>query len=541
MKTKITRRQTRVLAAAAFLILVPLVFHLLFSWMGFTPTDEGVTLAHSRRIVDGQVPHRDFIMIRPFVSPLIHAPIVLFGGNYTFWLSRLFVWCQLSLIAWLWVSMIGRLVSFHFSATTRLLIALMVFATSVHTKHLTAWHTIDGLLFAAIGLALVTKPSRALKLLGYFLIGFAPLCKQNFAFLVLLSPIIMGDWRQLRYWSAAATPALLYLIFLVFANCLSDALFQLASASDFVPIIIRHYPAAVILLSMAAGYITVSLSLRQRASSSGVNARVTISLLYVVPVLGAGVSLSVGSWANISFALFGLSTGVCAFLIKNVPHRTGEKRVFLLSLATAFSASLSGGYTSPALASGPLLATLVLFVFDRYKNDYGQFLYRSLWIASIVILLGFGWARTRYIYRDRPATQLTMSLGDVLLGGRLIYTNRNTYEFMKDLKTAVEFVESSGKEYAIITDAAAFWVKAHQENRLPAVWPIDLSPPLMNRFIGAMESRRGGTIFIVQKVQTTSLANGFAPLPASDDYASARYARTHFTKVYETNFFELYK
>ena len=40
----------------SFLILVPLLSHLLFSWMGFTPTDEGFTLANSRRILDGQAP-----------------------------------------------------------------------------------------------------------------------------------------------------------------------------------------------------------------------------------------------------------------------------------------------------------------------------------------------------------------------------------------------------------------------------------------------------------------------------------------------------
>ena len=541
MTPKISPRQTQLLTAVAFLILVPLICHLLFSWMGFTPTDEGATLAHSRRIVDGLVPHRDFIMIRPFVWPLIHTPIVLFGGNYTFWLSRLFVWCQLSLIAWLWVSVIGRLVSFRFSATNKLLIALMAFAASVHTKHLTAWPTIDGLLFIAIGIALITRPARASKLTGYFIIGLSPLCKQNFAFLVPVSLIILGDWRQLRFWIAAGTPALLYLVFLVLADSFVDGLRQLASAGSLVPIIIGKYPVMAILLSIAAGYAAASFTQPRSASSSRINAKVAISLLYVLPVLCAGVSLFLGTWASTSFALFGLSIGVGAFLFRNVSGRTGEKQVYLLSLTAAFCASLSGGYTSPALASGPLLAALVLSIFTRYLTDYRRLLSRSLWVAAIVIVLAFGWARTRYIYRDLPASQLDMSLADVLPGGRLIYTNRNTYQFMKDLKIAVEFVESSGKEYAIITDGAAYWVKARQRNPLPAVWSQELSPPLMNKFVSAMESKRGSTIFIVQKVQASSLASGFAPLTDTDDYAAVRYARTHFTKIYETNFFALYQ
>src|SRR6059058_502554 len=98
-----------ILAAACFLLLVPLIFHLCFSWMGFTPTDEGFTLAHSRRILDGQVPHRDFIIIRPFFSPLLHVPVVRFGGAYTFWLSRLVVWFQFGCLAALWTIVSDRL------------------------------------------------------------------------------------------------------------------------------------------------------------------------------------------------------------------------------------------------------------------------------------------------------------------------------------------------------------------------------------------------------------------------------------------------
>ena len=74
-----------------FILTVSVVSHLLFSWIGFNPTDDGFILSLSRRIIDGQFPHRDFIFIRPALSPVIHVPFVYFGGEYTFWFSRLFV------------------------------------------------------------------------------------------------------------------------------------------------------------------------------------------------------------------------------------------------------------------------------------------------------------------------------------------------------------------------------------------------------------------------------------------------------------------
>src|SRR2546423_7312479 len=91
-KAHLIKKET--LIGVSFLILIPLLAHWLFSWMGFTPTDDGFTLAYSRRLLAGQVPDRDFIIIRPFLSPLIHVPFVFFGGAYTFWLSRLFVWFE---------------------------------------------------------------------------------------------------------------------------------------------------------------------------------------------------------------------------------------------------------------------------------------------------------------------------------------------------------------------------------------------------------------------------------------------------------------
>ncbi|MBN1406002.1 MAG: hypothetical protein JW946_05730, partial [Candidatus Omnitrophica bacterium] len=99
-----------------FLIVVPAAAHLLFSYMGFNLTDDGVLLAGCRRILEGEIPHRDFISIRPAGSYILHLPFVFFDQEYTFWISRLFVWFQLACIAWCWVEIIGRLLRFSFSA-----------------------------------------------------------------------------------------------------------------------------------------------------------------------------------------------------------------------------------------------------------------------------------------------------------------------------------------------------------------------------------------------------------------------------------------
>src|SRR3954453_16153466 len=126
IKTKLADQS--VLVSVAFLLIVPTAAHLLFSWRGFAPVDDGFTLAYSRRILEGQVPHRDFIIIRPFISPLIHRPFVLFGGDYTYWASRFFVLFQFACLSWAWVAVINRAFNHPFNNTMQLFIGLVSFA-----------------------------------------------------------------------------------------------------------------------------------------------------------------------------------------------------------------------------------------------------------------------------------------------------------------------------------------------------------------------------------------------------------------------------
>ncbi|HBB87659.1 MAG TPA: hypothetical protein DC047_08605 [Blastocatellia bacterium] len=531
-----------ILIGVSFLILIPLLAHWLFSWMGFTPTDEGFTLAYSRRLLDGQVPHRDFIIIRPFLSPLIHVPFVFFGGAYTFWLSRLFVWFQLACISWCWVLIINRTMKFPFSPGQAFLAAIISFAATAHSKHLTAWHTIDGLFFIAIGLVLCIKGRQIHKLLGYFLLGLAPLCKQSFIFVVPLSLLILNDWRQVKYWIAAVLPGLAYVGYLISAHAFFDALFQLTSRTEFLSAGLLQYLSKRVALSFTVGYLSLWLILGRFFRSESIKKWIAILMLYGVPLLGTAGSLWFGVLAGTSLGLFGILAGAAAYLLTTNSGPQTWKRISLLVLAVAWSASISGGYKTPALMSGPILLVLTAHVFSLQKQQ--RALHYSFIIASLLIALSFGVARTRYIYRDLPATQLTKSLDEVLPGARHIKTNPNTFDFMRDLNEAVKLVEAEHKRFAILPDVAAYWVKAGQQNPLPAVWPHadELSTTLlMDRFVGAMEASRADTIFIVQKVEAKELARGFVPLPSNEYYYVVGYARSHFVKVHETNYFELYK
>jgi hypothetical protein len=56
-----------------------------------------------------------------------------------------------------------------------------------------------------------------------------------------------------------------------------------------------------------------------------------------------------------------------------------------------------------------------------------------------------------------------------------------------------------------------------------------------------MELRRADSVFIVQKYRADMLAKGFVTLPNSDYYEVVHYVRSHFQKIGETRFFDLYR
>src|SRR5262245_39244973 len=151
---------------------VPTLLHLLLSRYGFSPTDDGFVLAAARRVVDGQLPHRDFISVRPALSAWLHAPEILLGGGaYTYWLSREFVCLQLGAIAWAWVRTAEQLHERFLPLPERLGLAVLALILSLHTFPLMAWPSIDAMFLASLGICAVASRRPRLMCVGYAALG----------------------------------------------------------------------------------------------------------------------------------------------------------------------------------------------------------------------------------------------------------------------------------------------------------------------------------------------------------------------------------
>jgi hypothetical protein len=211
-------------------------------------------------------------------------------------------------------------------------------------------------------------------------------------------------------------------------------------------------------------------------------------------------------------------------------------------LVMAWAASLSIGYNTPALVSGPMLTVLLASACPviRKKIKTSRLYTAALVAVTIAILLAFGVARTQTIYRESNAAHLTWKLDGILPGGKGIRTNSNTYRFLADLSQATRRAKENGVTYAVLPDCAGWWVQASSPNPLSIDWVHKWelnSPPLHEKVIADLEAHRGSNWVIIPKVAVPLLASGLHPF--QDRYVD--YVRSHFEKVDDTEFLEIYR
>jgi hypothetical protein len=226
--------------------------------------------------------------------------------------------------------------------------------------------------------------------------------------------------------------------------------------------------------------------------------------------------------------------------------RTAAAVAGVLAQFAAWCVSVSFGYNTPALLSGPLVALLVLWPLVLAPAGVGGRRGPGWWPAAtgaiaVLTMLSFAVTRCRNVYLDRPAWELTRPLGGVFPGGKLIRTNPDTAAFLEDLRAAVASVAPA--PVAIVPDCASWWIRSPAPNPLPIDWPegFTLGPPfLFARVAAALTTGPVRPVIIVQKVSAEWLSRGFLPLPDDSFHMMAPWVRHHFHKTGETRFFEMY-
>lgn len=524
-------------------VLLPLCCHLGFSWIGFSPTDEGWLQAIARRLLEGEMPHRDFISVRPVLSAMLQMPVVGLGGEYTFWWARLWGWLEAGAIAWLWSGMLTPGGSLPW--TRHLAFAAALFL-SVHNFPIMAWHTLDGLLLCSVAVVLAHRNTPTSWCAAFFCVGMAILCRQNFAF---FAPFLLVGLPWRRWWRGVwvAVPGLAYLAWMAAGGAIEDFFHQiLATRGALAKAALSQYLESSLFLGGLIGGVVVGrvlAMLRNRPTAvilaSGLAAAITLTGSILMTWRGDGA-------IRFSFLLFG--SGLA--LLFSYPTGSVERALrfkLVAAIGLAWVASISLGYGSPALMGGVLLLLVGRLLLCAAKAPESVAKGSRLVLLPLVVALGLAqaYARQNYPYMERPARDLQWDAGAVLSGAGALRTNALTYAVLEDLQNLVREQESVGRSYALISDYSAHWVRAQQRNLLPLEWPqqteLTADPLLQARFIQAMRDLPPGSVIIAQKYLAMAHPSGFVPIQRAQwFYPAQTWLATYGTKIGETPFFHLY-
>mgnify|MGYP001591199431 FL=1 len=523
-----------------FVLAAGLIVHVLYGNLGFCPTDEGYMLSGSRRILDGEIPHRDYISLRPVGTQILHAHLLLWAGENLIWWSRLLTWFEVAATTWLWI-LIARHFSTEFQcARRRLIVAAIAFLAATNSFPIMPWNTYDALFFLSLGIVLHLFQPR-LSWLGMIFIGMSTIFRQNYVFPIPLLLLALGELFRLRSWILVALPGTFYLAAMAATGGLHDMVVQMTSHKGSL------VPALLPFLGFTMPFLQ-GLLIGGAAAVAGNSKRPTIrlfgNLLHALALLYSAFILPfTDTESSMGWFLFGVLILALPFLFR---LSTSLFRFLSLVLIMGWGAAISEGHPQPSLIASALVIALAacMMELERKRTGSGVPVFRRAIVLSLLVsLYAFHRGRVAQINCDLNAEYLTHELGDALPGARLIRTNPNTHAFLSDLTRLTDSLRVSGRRYAVVPECTQFWVTSPQRNPLSTDWPIDpelRGEALMKRVLDDVDSIRGSVTFIVQKHWVVLLPFQRALIREGESAVVDRIRKT-CRKTGETEFFELYE
>lgn len=461
-----------------------------YAWVGGTSLaspDDGFILAQSRRILSGQIPHRDFISPRPAGSALLHTvdfllPLPLLQSSrlvsaievvaYTLAFARLAY--RRPLRRWSTVQIAGA--------------AAAVFV-NLHSFPLMAWHTIDGLFFVAIGLVVLNRglqsDQRRRVYFGLLLLGCALVMKQSFA----AAPVIGGAmvWMHqrdtgvrnttvARALCVTAIPGAVYCGIVTLSGGCSAMFAQMINAqptfgSSLVTILWRSRGATPILVACSA----VICAIEARGGRTGAarsvarwSARAGLSALVL------GVLLVTGTQPR-------GRTLLLILVVVVVWEWTSRRRVDAFGgvmIAVAWMSALSWGYPTPRLVAGSIALVIVERLWGRAPRLPKPW---STFVAPGVVALAVcaSAAVCATALNERAALNAVGSSRDATLARlvpdlRGLRVDTNTTNLIRDVATCR--ARYPARSTAVLPGPAIVYPIMHLDNPFAVDWvyPLEL-------------------------------------------------------------------
>lgn len=430
-----------------FLFILPILYATLYEYFfgryGFNPTDQGFILGGSRMILDGSLPHIDFLSIHPATSYILHTFDYLFEKRLYF-ISGVISLYEIFLYSYILIRLFCKH-GFYVS----LFLALIALNVNIHVFPPMAWHTIDGILFVALAFFFlkehIDKRNMSSFLICSLLLGISLTIKQSFfpVFFVLnVSYYRLFDFKKAMLGNAfSLIPSLLYITitFLyseyrkysgpnVIVQLLSG---RLAYGQNFIKNILFH-TNLYCLIVISTGILLTVLYTRY-TSKLFTYLFLSLDIILLLSILLISKMDMPGNRADWASLLLLLCCTRYLLTYRNISKSLYVYAICLLALT--FSITLSWGYESPAFLSGIFL---VLYVSPLLgKLDVRKTPGIVLAMLGLIAVNFTTYVCREHVYRDADRNDLKYNLDKVADELWYIKTNAVTYRYLLQEKKCI--------------------------------------------------------------------------------------------------------
>lgn len=426
---------------------IPLFYLFAYTPYGMDTTDFGYFYGYAWRILQGQVPYRDFSYIKPALPLYWHAlGMWLTPPNWQVLAAK--AGFMLSILASAWCGSLYLAKNFNFSkfGLSLPILATGGFVFGIHSFPHMPWHTADGILFSSISLLLAS--AGFLMISGLFS-ACAMLCKQSFLLVppAILSMIwiVRGGRQSLRFAFGWLGCLALGYAWLYFNGAWEN--FRAMTTGQLDP---REALDAGILIYLRQNWILPLLAMLPCAYARLCKKNLPgwllpcycymalLCLWYVADVARQKCWIGYGtSWPTFFVLLGGLcllmpKTFLTPWWKKEQNRLLGPSMVLGAALIVSWSTAISGGYKIPAFFAAPLL-----FSFFAIHRKMGGNVKCLAWLtlAAGLIMFGSGY-QYPYVFPARPLEKswLTMDAGEIYPKASGVFVDADMLARLKELK-----------------------------------------------------------------------------------------------------------
>ncbi len=537
--------------AWTILILVT-VFYMLINYAGtegINPSDEGVVLAQSWRILQGEAPHLDFISIRPVGSGVLHTihhvlPFPLQSS------ARYFVLFQFFIIAFSWVQFFRLKSNFKHEIPNlyKLSFLLIAWITSIFNYNLFPWTTIDAVFWTSLGFYLAERSFHIRRqtiglALGLMAFVLAALSRQTFALVAIAGWLWVAvrlyhrkAWKSgLAAGAIGLLPLLLYAIVIAANDAGRAFLTQMTGRTEFYDTAIRAFYDQFKLSSMKWLHLTIIIL----SVFLGVGKRLSAKLHSFLATLPALRILFIVETSLVLILLYGIADYFLYAESRDVftlPFRAFWILLDLLlisvfvqdnklsscvpawfALLVGWVSAISLGDNSPVFAFGILVISILYVFLIKYQD---ALLLKQNWLklfipAIAVFMLATGTRSQQHVnYRDVGKDKQTHSLKNLHPDYGNCMTNEYTYSYLAEVDSLIQEYKPLERPFVLLPDNAIVYPIYRLENPLSVDWAQPAE------FVGQEERFKKelfwkideGVIFMVQKVSVKTMYDGFEPI-----------------------------